>query len=117
MMLYKKHEKVRFPDGDTDFFDTVAGVLQGDTLAPYLFSTWLDYRHLTSINLMKLTNYYGRSLRRWHSVSNKCTTPAKFMLYNLEQAAIGIELYENSDKTEYMCLNQNGTFTHIMLVF
>ena len=29
--------KVRSPDGDTDFFDIVAGVLQGVTLAPYLF--------------------------------------------------------------------------------
>ena len=25
------------PDGDTDFFDIVTGVLQGDILAPYLF--------------------------------------------------------------------------------
>ncbi|KXJ07950.1 hypothetical protein AC249_AIPGENE26468 [Exaiptasia diaphana] len=34
---------VRSPDGDTDFFDITAGVLQGDTLAPYLFIIWLDY--------------------------------------------------------------------------
>ena len=27
---------VRSPDGDTEYFDIVAGVLQGDTLAPYL---------------------------------------------------------------------------------
>ena len=35
MMLYR-HTKVkaRFPDGDTDYFVIVAGVLQGDTLAP-----------------------------------------------------------------------------------
>ena len=26
--------KVRSPDGDTEYFDIVAGVLQGDTLAP-----------------------------------------------------------------------------------
>ena len=31
--------KVHFLDGDTDYFDIVAGVLQGDTLAPYLFSS------------------------------------------------------------------------------
>ena len=38
MMLYKNTTvKVRSPDGDTDYFDIVAGVLQGDTLAPYLF--------------------------------------------------------------------------------
>ena len=28
---------IRSLDGDTDFFDIVSGVLQGDTLAPYLF--------------------------------------------------------------------------------
>ena len=38
MMLYRNTKvKVRSPDGDTDYFDIVAGVLQGDTLAPYLF--------------------------------------------------------------------------------
>ena len=38
MILYKNTEvKVRSPDGDTDCFDIVAGVLQGDTLAPFLF--------------------------------------------------------------------------------
>ena len=34
---------VRSPDGYTDFFDIVAGVLQGDTLAPYIFIICLDY--------------------------------------------------------------------------
>ena len=29
--------KVRSPDGDTDYFNIVPGVLQGDILAPYLF--------------------------------------------------------------------------------
>ena len=38
MMLNKNIKvKVRFPDEDTGYFDIVAGVLQGDTLAPYLF--------------------------------------------------------------------------------
>ena len=31
------------PDGDTEYFDIVAGVLQGDTLPPYLFIICLDY--------------------------------------------------------------------------
>ena len=42
--------KVCSPDGDTDFFDIVAGVLQGDT---YLFIVCLDYVLRTSIDLMK----------------------------------------------------------------
>ena len=37
-ILYRNTKvKVRSPDGDTEYFDIVAGVLQGDTLAPYLF--------------------------------------------------------------------------------
>ena len=34
---------VRSPDGNTEFFDIVSGVLQGDTLAPFLFIHGLDY--------------------------------------------------------------------------
>ena len=43
-MLYKDSKSmVRSPDGDTDFFNITSGVLQGDTLAPYLFVICLDY--------------------------------------------------------------------------
>ena len=45
--------KVSSPEKDTDFFDIVAGVLQGDTLAPYLFIICLNYMLWTSIDLMK----------------------------------------------------------------
>ncbi len=45
--------KVRSPDGDTEYFDIVAGVLQGDTLAPYLFIICLDYVLRTSIDKIK----------------------------------------------------------------
>ena len=35
IMLYRNTKvKVCSPDGDTDYFNIVAGVLQGDTLAP-----------------------------------------------------------------------------------
>ena len=54
MMHYKITEvKVRSPDGDTEFFDIVEDVLQGDTLAPYLFIIIFDYILRTSIDLMK----------------------------------------------------------------
>ena len=44
MILYRNtKEKVRSPDGETDYFDIVAGVLQGGTLAPYLIIICLDY--------------------------------------------------------------------------
>ena len=54
MMLYKDMKvKVRSPDGDTNYFDIVAGVLKRDTLAPYLFIICIDYVLQTSVNLMK----------------------------------------------------------------
>ena len=31
------------PDGETETFSILAGVLQGDTLAPYLFFIVIDY--------------------------------------------------------------------------
>ena len=43
-ILYRNTKvKVQSPDGDTEYFDIVAGVLQGDTLALYLFIICLDY--------------------------------------------------------------------------
>ena len=79
-ILYRNTKvKVRSPDRDTEYFDIVAGVLQGDTLAPYLFIICLDYVLRTSIdkireNGFELTkkrsrryprkNNYRRRLRR-----------------------------------------------------
>ena len=43
-ILYRNTKvKVHSPDGDTEYFNSVAGVLQGDTLAPYLIIICLDY--------------------------------------------------------------------------
>ena len=54
MILYRITKvKVRSLDGDTDYFDIVAGVLQGDTLAPYLFFICLDYVLRTSSDRIK----------------------------------------------------------------
>ena len=54
MILYRNTKvKMRSPDGDTDYFDIVAGVLEKDTLAPYHFIICLDYVLRTSINKIK----------------------------------------------------------------
>ena len=54
MMLYRNSKvKVHSLDGDTDYFNIVGGVLQGDTLAPYLFIICLDYVLRTSIDKIK----------------------------------------------------------------
>ena len=44
MMTYKNtRSMVCSPDGDTPYFGITTGVLQGDTLAPFLFIICLDY--------------------------------------------------------------------------
>ena len=54
MMLYKNTSvKVHSPDGDTDYFDIVTSVQQGEPLAPYLFIICLDYILRMSIDSMK----------------------------------------------------------------
>ena len=96
MILYRNTKvKVRSPDGDTEYFDIVAGVLQGDTLAPYLFIICLDYVLRTSIDddLALLANTPNQ---------------AETLLHSLERAAAGIGLHVNANKTEYMCYNQTG---------
>ena len=45
--------KVHSQDGDTDFFDYVAGILQGDTSAQYLFIICQDYILRTLMDLIK----------------------------------------------------------------
>ena len=42
-MYSNTRAKVITPDGETDWFEILAGVLQGDTLAPFLFAIVIDY--------------------------------------------------------------------------
>ena len=50
MILYRNTKvKVHSHEGDTHYFEIVAGMLQGDTLAPYLFIICVDYVRRTSI--------------------------------------------------------------------
>ena len=54
MTLYKNMKvKIHTLDGDTDFFDIIAGILKGDTLVQYLFIICLNYILWTLIDLMK----------------------------------------------------------------
>ena len=73
MMLYRNTKvKVRSPDADTDYFDIVTGVLQGETFAPNLFIICIDYV-LRKKQKITRTNYYGWGQRRWHSATSKYT--------------------------------------------
>ena len=57
--------KVKFhsPDRDTNFFDIVAGLLQGDTLVPYLFIICLDYVLWMLINLIRENGFTLKKVR------------------------------------------------------
>ena len=115
--------KVRSPDGDTEYFDIVAGVLQGDTQAPYLFIICLDYVLRTSIDKIRENGFEltKKRSRRYPAktitdtdyaddIAILANTPnqAETLLHSLEGAAAGIGLYVNAHKTEYMCYNQTG---------
>ena len=115
--------KVRSPDGDTEYFYIVAGVLQGDTLASYLFIICLDYVLRTSIdkikeNGFKLTKersrrYPAKTINDADYVDDIALlaytpTLAETLLLGLERDAADIGLHVNAHKTEYMGFNQTG---------
>ena len=123
-ILYRNTKvKERSPDGDIEYFDIVAGVLQRDTLAPYLFIICLDYVLRTSIDKIK-ENGFELTKKRSRRYPAKTITDADYaddiailantpnqaetLLHSLERAAAGIGLHVNAHKTEYMCFNQTG---------
>ena len=123
-ILYRNTKvKVRSPDGDTEYFDIVAGVLQGDTLVPSLFIICLDYVLRTSIHKIR-ENGFELSKKRSRRYPAKTITDADYaddiailantsnqaetLLHSLERAATGIGHHVNAHKTEYMCYNQTG---------
>ena len=125
-ILYRNTKvKVRSPDGDTEYFDIVARVLQGDTLAPYLFIICLDYVLRTSIDKIRENGFELTKKRRRYpaktitdadytdDIAILANTPnqAEILLHSLEWAAAGIGLHVNAHKMEYMCYNQTGDIT------
>ena len=124
MILYRNTKvKVGSPDGHTDYFDIVAGVLQGDTLAPYLFIICLDYVLRTSIDNIRENGFEltKKGSRRYPAktitdadyaddIALLANTPnqAETQLHSLEPAAAGIGLHVNAHKSEFMCFNQKG---------
>ena len=128
-MLYEKTKvKVRWPDGDTDYFDIVSGVLQGDTLATYMFIICLDYVFITSIDKMKDNGFkLAMEIRRRYPAQTitkadntddiallaNTPTQTKSLLHSLERVVGSIGLHVNADKTEYMYFNQRG---HISII-
>ena len=124
MMLYRNSKvKVRSSDGATVYFNIVEGVLQGDTLSPYLFIICLDYVLGTSIDKMKDNGFKltKERSRRYPAqtitdadyaddIALLANTPAQIetLQHCLECEALGIGFHVNPHKTEYMCFNQTG---------
>ena len=131
IMILHRNTKVKVcsPDGDTEYFDIVAGVLQGDTLVPYLFIICLDYVLWTSIDKIR-ENGFELTKKRSKRYPAKTITDADYaddlallvntpnqaetLLHSLERAAAGIGLHVNAHKTEYMCYNQTGNITTLV---
>ena len=125
MIMYQDTQSmVRSPDGDTDFFDISAGVLQGNTLAPYIFIICLDYvlrkaldknnelgfilakRKSKCFPTMKVTDTdYADDL----AVLADVLKDATFLLHSIERTAKEIGLNLSADKTEFICFNQDAS--------
>ena len=122
MMLYENTKvKFRSPDGDTNHFYIVGGVLQGDTLTQYLSIICLQNVLRISIDKMKdkhfkLTKERSRrytaqtimDVEYADDVALLANTPAQVetLLHCLERTAAGISLHVNADKMEYLCFDQ-----------
>ena len=125
MMLYQDTRSMVFsPDGDTEFFDITAGVLQGDTLAPFIFIICLDYVLRKALDKNKQLGFtltkqksrrfpavkitdadYADDLAVLADILKDATT----LLHNIEKTAKETGLYLNADKTEFICLNQEAS--------
>lgn len=112
--------QVLSPDGDTAFFEILAGVLQGDTLAPYLFIISLDYAmRIATANKTDLGfTLKERRSRRYPAVVITDTDfaddisllsdtlrQAEELLHSTQKAARQIGLHINESKTEFMSFN------------
>ena len=117
MMLYRNTKvKVRSQDGDTDYFDIVAGVQQGGTLDPNVFIICLDYVLGTTIvkfnengfNVIKerSNRYLAKTITDADFADDivllaNASAQAETLLHCLERAAAGIGFHVNAHKTEY----------------
>ena len=96
-ILYRNTKvKVRSPDGDTEYFDIVAGVPQGDTLAPYLFIICLDYVLRTLIDKIR-ENGFELTKKRSRRYPAKTITDADYA----DDIAI---LANTPDQAEHYCI-------------
>ena len=119
------------PDGETEPIDIMAGILQGDTLAPFLFIMVLDYvlRKSLDLNNTKGLQLHPRKSSRHPAVHltdadfaddialiSNCIENAQTLLNSLESAANCVGLYLNNSKTEYMDYTKSNNSIDNMII-
>ena len=107
------------PNGETDHFETKAGMIQGDTLAPYLFIIALDYALRSGVKEelgFKLIS--RRSKRKGPEIVTDLDFAdniallsgeiwqAQPLLNRAQAAAVSMELMANTKKIKGMSFNQ-----------
>ena len=112
------------PDGETKPFDIKAGILQGDTLAPFLFIMVVDYILRMSLDTQKEKGLLLKARTSSRHPAEYITDTdfaddislisgslqnAQDLLLSLEKAANCVGLYLNESKTEYM-INSAKTY-------
>ena len=112
-------------DGETPSFPILAGILLGDTLAPFLFIIVVDYVMRISVDTMSENGYQLRPKRSSRypaefltdtdfaddiALISQSLEHAQDLLQSLEQASNGVGLYLNETKTKCMnwCLLNNN---------
>ena len=113
--------RIKTTEGNTDYFRMFAGVMQGDTLAPYLFVIVLDYAMRKAITGREkefgLTLQHRQSSR--HPEQSICDLDfaddivllsneieqARKLLQSVQRECRGVGLELNAKKTEAMYLN------------
>jgi len=110
------------PEGETDLFTIITGVLQGDPLAPFLFIIVLDYALRASICETDGVTLKRRRSRRHLpdldyaddiALLENTIQAAPDLLLRVEKACQDVRLYLNAPKTKYMHLSlSNNTKLH-----
>ena len=113
--------QVLTPDGETTFFNILAGIFQGDTLAPFLFITVLDYSLRQAFKIadsecgiiieprksQRHPEIRIRDLAYADDIAllNKSVSLAEDLLHCVEISAMQVGLHLNASKTEIVTCN------------
>ena len=114
--------KVISPDGETKLFEILAGVLQGDTLAPYLFIITLDYFLRNAFSSSQEELGFTIKPRQSRRIGPKVVTDldfaddiglisntteqAQILLNEVEKAAPQVGLHTNASKTKVKLMHK-----------